>query len=101
MTITDNVSDTEDLLDISENSLEVFPNPASEVLIIDIDLVQASNEVSFELMNLNGQLVRRMIQDNVKKERFNMTVSDLPSGVYTLNARSEAGFVSKKVVITK
>ncbi len=101
MTITDNPSDTEDLLDVSENSLEVFPNPASEVLIIDLDLVQTSREVSFELMNLNGQLVKRTVHDNVSTGRFNMTVADLPSGVYTLNARSEAGFISKKVVITK
>ncbi len=101
MTITDQISDTEDLLDVSENILEVFPNPASEVLIIDIDLVQTSPEVSFELMNLNGQLVKRIVHDNVNAGRFNMTVSDLPSGVYTLNTRSEAGFISKKVVITK
>jgi len=86
MTITDEISGTEDITPESVSSLEVFPNPASNVLIIDLALTQVSSQVSFELMNMNGQLVSRLAETNVKSGRFTMNVADLPAGVYTLNA---------------
>lgn len=94
-------SGTEDITPESIATLEVFPNPVSDVLIIDLSLESVSKRVSFELMNVNGEIVRRVRKNDVKQGRYSMSVGDLPSGIYTLNARSEVGFASKKVVITK
>lgn len=92
---------TEDLTEEASASLYVYPNPVSDQIVIDLQLEQVSGTVSFELMNVNGELVKRMQQNKVKQGRYTMAVGDLPSGVYTLNVRSEVGFASKKVVITK
>lgn len=92
---------TEDITPESLASLEVFPNPATNVLVMDINLDNVSPQVAFELVNVNGEIVKRTLESNVKQGRFTMSVGELASGIYTLNARSEAGFVAKKVVITK
>jgi len=92
---------TEEISPEVNNSIEVFPNPASNVLLIDVDFAQVSKKVSFELIDLTGQLVQRLTKDQVKKERFTLSVAELPAGVYTLNARSDNGFAAKKIVITK
>ena len=88
-------------VDETKNSLEVFPNPSSDVITIDIVLAEATDELSIKLVNINGQLARQMVLNDVVRERFHMTVSDLSAGVYTLSAESAAGLITKKVVITR
>lgn len=85
----------------ASTKLSVYPNPVTDQLVIDLQLGRVSDRVSFELINVNGELKSRMQQNKVKQGKYTMAVGDLPSGVYTLNVRSEAGFLSEKVVITK
>jgi len=90
---------TEEITAAAIGSVDVFPNPVSDVLVVDVTLEERSQTVSFELTNINGELVKKVIKNNVLNGKFNLAVGELPGGVYTLNVRSEAGFVSKKVVI--
>jgi len=78
---TSTIVGTEDLTPEASASLSVYPN--------------LSNTVSFELMNVNGKLVKQVVKSKVKQGSYTMSVGDLPEGIYTLNARSEVGFVSE------
>ncbi len=92
-------SGTEDLntaLDI-----EVFPNPASEFLFVDVALENNSPNFSLELVNLAGKVVHRSTYSNVSKERFEINLQNIETGIYMMNIRSEDGFTSKKVVVQK
>lgn len=95
------VSSTEDLSPELAASIDVFPNPVSDVLNIDVNLNQTTELVTFELMNVAGELVKVMRESNVNTGTYQMNVGDVTPGVYTLNVRTESKFTSKKVVISE
>ena len=95
-TITELVG-TEDLnesLDIA-----VYPNPTTEYLVVDVDLVNVSPVVNIELLNMEGKQVIVDNFNNVLKDKFTFDVSGLAAGMYNVNIRTEEGFISKQVVI--
>jgi hypothetical protein len=95
-TITQRVG-TEDLneaLDIS-----VYPNPTTELLVVDLDLVNVSPVVNIELVNMEGKQVIVDNFTNVSKQKITFDVSGLTAGMYNVNIRTEDGFISKPVII--
>lgn len=92
---------TEDITPEAEASVRVFPNPVSELINVDVFLEDQASDVSLELLDINGKLVATEKHSNIKRKIITMNVAHLRSGIYTLNVRSEAGFTSRKVVITK
>ncbi len=92
---------TEDLSPELAASIDVFPNPVSDVLNIDVNLNQTTELVTFELMNVAGELVKVMKEKNVNTGTYQMNVGDVTPGIYTLNVRTESKFTSKKVVISE
>lgn len=90
--------DGEDLVtSIRETSLfkiDVFPNPAKELVNID---VPQNLSVSFNLFDLNGQLVF------AGKENNKIYLENLPEGIYLLEIteRQTGQKVLKKVVVVK
>ena len=94
-------SSTEDINPEVAKGISIFPNPVSDKLTINVELNEVSSSVQFELMNINGEIIRSDSYNEVQKGTFDMNVADLISGVYTLNVRTEAGFTAKKVIIQK
>ena len=94
------IGSTEELSSELAASIDVFPNPVSDVLNINVNLNQTTELVTFELMNVTGELVKVRRESNVSTGTYQMDVGDLTSGVYTLNVRTESKFTSKKVVIS-
>ena len=101
MNITPPTVSTEDISPELAASIDVFPNPVSDVLNISVNLSETSEAASFELMNVAGELVKVMQENNIRVGNYQMNVSDVTPGVYSLNIRTEAGFTSKKVVISE
>ena len=95
------IGSTEELSSELAASIDVFPNPVSDVLNINVNLNQTTELVTFELMNVTGELVKVRRESNVSTGTYQMDVGDLTSGVYTLNVRTESKFTSKKVVISE
>lgn len=103
MSISDHsrIVSTENISEAVALGVDVFPNPVLDELFIDVELEQSSDIATFELVDVSGQLIKTMKENNVQSARYLMNVSDVPSGIYTLNVRTEQGFASKKVVIAK
>ncbi|MDL2297296.1 DUF2436 domain-containing protein [Bacteroidales bacterium OttesenSCG-928-B11] len=83
------------LKDISiDNSVNIYPNPASSVL--NITATSSINQV--EVFNMAGQLIHK-IQGNDTQLEIN--TSDFAQGFYFVKISSEEGVVTKKVSIVK
>ena len=74
--------------DIEISGLRMYPNPASELLVVNADSFIAG----IELYSLDGKLMAKT-SGNV------VNVSELPSGNYVAKIYTNAGFATKKVVV--
>ncbi len=74
--------------DINQANIELYPNPVSDILHINM----AANNFSIELYNIHGQ---RVLQTQNKCE---ISTSNLQSGVYMLKITTPKGVYSRSIV---
>ncbi|MCU0356895.1 MAG: alpha-amylase family glycosyl hydrolase [Cyclobacteriaceae bacterium] len=83
---------------MNENAVSVYPNPASQLLKIELS-ESASGPVSVSLMTLSGK--------QLMTERYNgsseiwLTTENLPAGFYVIEVNTTRGKAIKKVLITR
>lgn len=78
-------------------SLRIFPNPTTDQLFIHFEDANMG-KVEMDIINNIGQVVRSR-QANPKAELMaNFDLADLPTGIYYLRIRTEAGIQSYPVV---
>lgn len=82
-------------------NVKVFPNPASDRLIVDLILEDNSEVVSFNLTNIDGKVILTEKANNIQYDKVELNIANVPSGIYMLNVITEAGFINKKVVVSK
>ncbi len=81
-----------------EGNLRIFPNPASDVLEIEILLVDHCTYL-LELISTGGQTVISKQCRKVSQFTESLDVSDIPAGVYYLRVRNHERQELRKVVI--
>ena len=64
----------------NENGVEVFPNPATNIIYV----LNGTPGATVEIYNLNGVLITTETMDN----QFAIQISNLPQGIYFLNLPS-------------
>ena len=89
---------TEDLNDAQD--ISVYPNPATDVLFVDLNL-DAASPVTIELMSIDGRLIQSYNYNNILTQQVRLDVADVETGVYHVNIRTEEGFTSKRVIIAE
>ena len=82
-------------------NVKIFPNPASDRLIVDLILDNNSEVVSFNLTNIDGKVLMTEKAYNIQYDKVELNIAQIPSGVYMLNVITEDGFINKKVVVSK
>jgi len=90
---------TEDLN--TAQAIEVYPNPATDRVFVDLALENVSNTVNIEVVDAKGQRVLTQDFDNVLNNKLEINTSNLVSGFYNVNVRTEAGLTSSKIMIQK
>jgi hypothetical protein len=93
-TVTVNL--TSSVTPTADFALTVFPNPAKEQLNIRTENAQIE---TVSMFNINGQLVKQM--NNVNANLQNISVAELPQGVYMLQVRTDKGVENRRVVVAK
>lgn len=90
---------TEEVL--AENALSIYPNPTSDKLFIDMNLDQVSKNVRVELSGIDGK--RALVQnfENVSTETLKINANTLTNGIYTAKITTDAGTLTKKVIVSK
>jgi hypothetical protein len=96
---TCNVVNTED--EMLATSIEVFPNPAKEVLNVLLDLPQATNRLNIRLMNALGQVVSDQEYGQLQSGLLELDLSAIPAGAYLLQIRDGKAQFTQPVVIQK
>ena len=81
-------------------NLNIYPNPARDILNINIDLEETSN-IQFNIYNIQGQLVKTKSLNNQLKGKINTTldVNNLESGIYILQSVIKGEIHKSKLVI--
>ena len=89
--------------DLSENmDITVSPNPASDNLNFNFSLNNTAKNVTISLTNLVGQQVKNIQVGAVSAnnaKNINMSVSDLPTGLYIYTIQVDGEKLSNKVLV--
>jgi hypothetical protein len=86
---------------ISTTKLALYPNPASDVATLNIDLKKSDN-VSVQLFDLAGRLVKTVNEGRLNAgESIGINTADLKGGVYVVNVKTSEGSASMKLFVTK
>ncbi len=90
-------SDAEDI----NNNLKVsaYPNPATDMINVDLELENVSSTVSLELMNIEGKVVNKQLEQNVKNGTYSMPLHGVDAGIYLLRVGTEDGSITKRVIV--
>lgn len=78
--------------------IDVYPNPASEKVIIK---TSGNYSKTIKLFNLHGVLIREEKIGAADKNRYTMELSDLAAGIYYLTAQAGEGYGVRKLVVAK
>jgi len=75
---------------ITINLFEIYPNPATDKLFIDVSM---NSEI--EILNAEGQILKSMLVNN---SHAIIDISGFAEGLYFVKVKNEAGILLKKVV---
>ncbi len=74
------------------NQIQLFPNPANDVLFI-----QSPLEIYYlELLNIQGSI---LFSENVRSKDFKLDISNLKPGVYFLKLETDRELILRKVMV--
>ena len=88
-------------IEIAENSMDIYPNPASDNTYIKLNLADDSN-VSIEIYNAVGQLVKTINTNLQSGENYvAVETSALKAGMYIVKANIGNSIITKNLSIVK
>ncbi len=91
------VTSTENLLSELADQIRIFPNPASEQVMVQITNEELASETVIELLSPSGQLLER--REVRGRKEIEYAVGHLSRGFYLLRIVSPKGYVNKKLII--
>ena len=81
-----------------KNELKIYPNPASELITIDLKREKTNNETEIGIYSLTGSLIRK---EKSKSNLIMMNVEELVNGVYIITVNSNGSFKTQKLIIQR
>ncbi len=87
----------ENCIDVQEYTVDdvtIYPNPAKD--IVNVTLNENSGNVSWTLVNIQGQIVKKM---NDMSSNFEIDLNDVDKGIYFLNVNVDGKPIIKKIVV--
>ena len=88
---------TSKLLDAGMYAMTVFPNPAEDMVNIQIELAEEGS-VELILQNALGQTVAQQRASGISMTHA-MDVSSLESGIYMLSVRTATGVITERLIV--
>ena len=83
------------------HAVKIFPNPADEVLQINLTLSNTCNKIIINLLSITGAKVQTLVLEKCRAGIFtaNLPCSYIPNGIYGLLIEAGTEIVSQKIVI--
>lgn len=80
------------------SDLSVYPNPADDYISLDLQVADAGGEVSFELIDVTGTVVKQAVSSSPK---VRISTSDLADGIYVYRARINNTLIATDKIVVK
>lgn len=81
--------------------INVFPNPTTEFVSVDLELENISENVDVTITDINGRVIATQSFSNVQNDRFTFDVQDYAAGNYFIRVQTEEGFKTKHFAVVK
>ncbi len=79
-----------------QEEISIYPIPARNLITIDFSK-SVRNYSTYEIINLHGQI---LLKDNLRSgDIINVDISQLTTGFYIVNLRSDNNLISKKIIV--
>lgn len=86
---------TKDILADANISVELFPNPATDVLTATVDLKAPSSYLRYRVLDAAGHVLYTANKENVQQDLLKFNVAALANGQYFLVIQTDAGTMTK------
>ncbi len=84
--------------EINENDVRTFPNPVSDKLYVDVELIDAEN-IDYQLTDILGKIVSQgVFNADAGNNRFNINTTELIEGNYILSLQIGSKNIEKKII---
>ena len=83
------------------NKVNVYPNPTTDVVNMELDLVEDLNNAVVRIVDLNARNVMEVNYDKLSNQTLTYSVANLSAGTYFLKIQSDKGYITKKFTIVK
>ena len=85
-------------VELAEGAFSVSPNPASDILNIELDLENTTNAMIL-LTDINGQVIQFEPMNEVQNAQTQFDVSNLTNGTYVVKLVTLEGVKAQKIVV--
>ena len=94
-------SSTPDILTEDQLTMNVFPNPVSNVLTANLTLDAPAQKVSYRITDMNGRTLQQLRKQQIQEDRVDFNVATLPVGQYYLVVSTENGFARRAFTVQR
>ncbi len=77
-------------------SVNIFPNPADEIIYLSLQNNIVNDNVSIELYSVIGE---KILQQETKEQQTEINLKNLSSGIYFLRCKVDKHIINKKIII--
>jgi len=95
----DLVLDTDE--EVLKAAVDIFPNPAKDVLNVRVDLPEAASNLNVRLVNTFGQVVSEQYLGQLQSDNIELDLSNVPAGAYMIQVRDGQSQYTESVIIQK
>lgn len=89
------LTDTKEVAQI--DNLSVFPNPAKDDLMVNLEFTDLKDEVEIILQDVTGRILDSRSLSNVSRENVQFDMSDLAQGLYLVTVKDGKSTITRKV----
>ncbi|MCC6187140.1 MAG: T9SS type A sorting domain-containing protein [Chitinophagaceae bacterium] len=84
------------------NNLDVYPNPATDVVTTKFSLTEQSN-VAIEIVDMLGKVVKTIASKSLTAGTYEVptSVAELANGVYLVKVTTDNGSITERIAIAK
>lgn len=86
-------------LPLPAGAVAVFPNPANEQIVLDLNFEQSTPLVDITVMDITGKTVITERRQNIQQEQLALNSARLPAGTYNVRIRTNQGVTVKRIVV--
>lgn len=84
---------------LEDSKAVVFPNPANDMIQLELQLDEYADEVRIGLVDMFGRVIERNIHEGIKGGTFTYDTANLTAGTYFLVVYTPEGQATKRFVV--